>query len=90
MAMRVVNATGGATPDLTKHHRDGEPRASVVRVLTMDDAGTYAVYEGIILVDDEGRPIQEAAHDTIMYRGRKLNVTAASQHFSGIADKYRH
>lgn len=90
MAMRVVNAAVGSAPDLTRHHRTGEPRASVVRVLTQDDAGTYAVYEGIIMIGENGRPVQEAAYDTVMYRGRKLNVRAASEHFTGIADRYRH
>lgn len=90
MAMRVVGSSGGATPDLTRHHKPGDPRASVVRVLTQDDIGSFAVYEGIVLVDENGTPVQEFAHETIMYRGRKLNARAASEYFTGIADKYRH
>lgn len=91
MAMKVTNYTLPGVPDLTQHNRVSDaPRPAVCVVCTKDDNGYYAAYEGIVLIHGDCSLAQENALELIMYRGRKLNVKRASDHFSGIADKYRH
>lgn len=91
MVMRVVNYVLPGIPDLTQHNRiSDDPRPAVCVVCTEDECGQYAAYEGIVLVRGDSSLAQDNALELIMSRGRKLNVTRASQHFTGIADKYRH
>lgn len=90
MTMTVVNASFPGIPDLTRHYESRlTPRPAVCVVLTVDDCGLYAAYEGIILVNAEFQPVKENGLELVATRGRKLRVERAVLHFPGCADKYR-
>jgi hypothetical protein len=83
--MRVVNTY---VPGIAAY---SHTNASLMAVLTQDEAGLYAAYIGIVPETVQHSPERERYAEWIAHNGTKVRFAKVADYFTGITDKqYRH